>query len=902
MKKHHALISLVIFAFLVITLSGNKLQAQVDTTTTQTPDSILTRYYQNLADSLEQTSSQDTTLSGNDSISEEPEQVGLEATVKYKSFKRIHFNIKERKVYLYEDAAIEYGSIELKADYIEIDFVNNEVFAKGVPDSTGKMQGEPVFTESGQSFESEEMRYNFDSKKGLIRSVITQSGEGYLHGEKIKKLDDDRINIANGKYTTCDLKHPHYEFRYAKAQLIPGNKIVSGPAYMVIEGVPTPLFIPFGMFPDKSGQRSGLIIPAFGESTSRGFYLERGGYYWGINDYMDLTVTGDIFTNGSWAVRPTFRYAKRYSYSGNFDFSYAKNLSGDRDDPDNVISKDFSIRWTHSQDPKARPNSRFSANVNIVSSTFNDYNLTSTQAYLSNTFQSSISYQTSFNNSMFLSLNATHQQNTLDRSVSMSLPTLTFNTSQFYPFRKKNQVGSTKWYENINMKYTFNADNRISTYDTLLFQPGWEKDFKFGGKHTIPISSSIKLLKYFNLTNSINYTEKWYPYTIRKSWISDTLFSDTDTTYGYQETDTVRKFASAREFSFSSSLSTRLYGMYQFKKGPVTAIRHVVNPSVSFTLRPNFGSDYWGYYDEVQSSADGDFERYSIFDGLLYGGPPDGRSGRVGITIGNNLEMKVRSKRDTVTGTKKIVLIDNLSFSTGYDVAKDSLNWSSLSISGRTTLFKKLNVTYRSTLNPYAVDSSGYSINTFEYDVSKKLFRMENTTWNFGINFRLTPDMFKKNKGGNGHGSKPPPEEDPEILGKYTEQEINDVLDNPDSYINWNNPWSLSIQYSLNISNNPQYIGYGQYDNRTTVQTLRLTGDVSITPKWKVNFSSGWDFEANDFTYTTIDFYRDLHCWEMRFSWIPTGTRKSWSFGINVKASILKDLKYDRKKDFRDSY
>lgn len=883
-------------SFLVLFFIATFSIAQEDTTT-RTPDSLITRYYQNLADSLEQAAIQDTAKTLTDSITEKPENVGLETTVKYKSFKRIHFDLKNRKVYLYEDAVIEYGSIELKADYIEIDFVNNEVFAKGIPDSTGKMQGEPVFTESGQSFESEQMRYNFDSKKGLIRSVITQSGEGYLHGEKIKKLEDERINIANGKYTTCELKHPHFEFRYSKAQLIPDNKIVSGPAYMVIEGVPTPLFIPFGLFPDQAGQRSGIIIPAFGESANRGFFLERGGYYWGINDYMDLTLTGDIYSSGSWALRPTFRYANRYRYSGNFDFNYAKNILGDRDSPDRDVRTDFSVRWSHNQDPKARPNSRFSANVNIVSSSFNEFNLTSTQAYLSNTFQSSISYQTNFNNSMFLSLNATHQQNTIDRSVNISLPTLTFNTKQFYPFRKKKQVGQPKWYENINMKYTFNADNRISTKDTLLFKPGWEDDFKFGGRHTIPVSSSVKVLKYFNLTNSINYSEKWYPYSIRKSWNPDTLFSPTDTLIGYQETDTVRKFISAREFSFTSSLSTRLYGMYQFKKGPVTAIRHVVNPSISFSLRPDFGSDYWGYWDEVQRNPEGDIERYSIFEGLLYGGPPDGRSGSLGFSLGNNLEMKVRSKNDTITGTKKVVLIDNLAFSTSYDVAKDSLNWAPLSISGRTTLFKKVNVTYRSSWSPYAVDSAGRPIDKYEYEVSNKLFRMENATWNFGINFRLSAADFNKNKSG-----KPIPEEDPEILEKYTEQEINDVLDNPEQYINWNNPWSLSIQYSLRIGNSPNYFNFERIDNRSTVQTLSVTGDVSITPKWKVNFRTGWDFDANKFTYTTIDFYRDLHCWEMRFSWIPTGSRKSWTFGINVKASILKDLKYDRRKDFRDSY
>lgn len=856
--------------------------------------------FQNFSDSLNRAASADTLLNPADSNKSAPKKFGLEASVKYKSFRKIHFDIKDRKVFLFDDATIEYGDIELKAAYIEIDFLNNTVFAKGIPDSTGKMIGEPVFTESGQSFNSEEMSYNFDTKKGVIKHVITKDGEGYLHGKKIKKMDDERINVSQGSYTTCDLKHPHYEFRFSKAQVIPDNKIVSGPAFMVIEGVPTPLFVPFGLFPNKSGQRSGIIVPSFGESANRGFFLERGGYYFGINDYMDFTLTGDIYSSGSWAVRPTFRYANRYKYSGNFDFNYAKNILGDRDDPNTEKKTDFSVRWTHTQDPKAKPNSRFSANVNIVSSSFNQFNLTSTEAYLSNTFQSSIAYQTNFNNSLFLSINATHQQNTIDGSINISLPTLTFNTKQFYPFRKKTQVGQPKWYENISMKYSMNADNRITTNDTLIFRPGWEDDFKYGAKHTIPISSSIKVLKYFNLTNSVNYTEKWYPYTIRKNWNPDSVFTATDTVVGTLETDTVYKFSSAREFSFSSSMSTRLYGMYQFKKGPVTAIRHVVSPSISFTLRPDFGSDYWGYWNNVQVNADGDMARYSIFEKLLYPGPPDGRSGSIGLSLGNNLEMKVRSKSDTVTGLKKVVIFDALNLNTSYDIAKDSLNWSSLSISGRTTLFKKLNITYRSSWNPYAVDSSGRTVNKFEYEVSKKLFRLENTSWNFSISYRLSANDIKKGKGKN--SGAPPPSENEEILGKYTQQEINDVLDNPDNYINWNNAWNISINYTLNFSNNPRYINFEQLEERKTVQSLGFTGDISITPKWKVNFRTGWDFESKKFTYTTIDFYRDLHCWEMRFSWIPIGTRKSWTFGINVKASILKDLKYDRKKDFRDSY
>ncbi len=885
---------------LLLLLSSSVLLAQADTIS-QTPDSLLTNYYQNLNDSLNSTILQDTLVEA-DSTEKKKSGFGLEASVKYKSFEKIHYDIQNRKVFLYEDAAIEYDNIELEADYIEIDFLNNTVFAKGVPDSTGKMVGEPVFKESGQSYRSKEMSYNFDTKKGIISHVITKDGEGYLHGEKIKKMPDGRVNAWHGGYTTCDLDHPHFQFKFTRAQVIPDNKIVSGPAYMVIEGVPTPLFLPFGLFPNKAGQRSGIIIPGFGESASRGFFLERGGYYWGINDYMDFTITGDIYTSGSWALRPTFRYANRYKYSGNFDLNYAVNYLGDKDDPGVEANKDFSIRWTHSQDPKARPNSRFSANVNIVSSQFNQFNLTSTNAYLSNTFQSSISYQTNFNNSMFLSINGTHQQNTIDGSVNISLPTVTFNTKQFYPFRKQKQVGQPKWYENINMKYTMNTDNRINTQDSLLFKPGWEDDFKFGVKHAIPISSSIKILKFFNLTNSVNYSEKWYPYTTRQNWINDTLITETDTTLGYVQKDTLRRFTAAREFSYSASMSTRLYGMYQLKKGPITAVRHVMTPSVSFTLRPDFGSDYWGYWDEVQTDQEGDTKRYSIFESSLYGGPQDGRSGSIGLSLANNLEMKVRSKQDTINGTKKVVLIDNFSFSTAYDIAKDSLNWAPLSISGRTTLFKKLNITYRSSWNPYTVDSAGKTMNQYEYEVSKKLFRMENTSWNFSISYRLSANDLKKDKKKTGGGA-PPPEDNQDILEKYTEQEINDVLDNPDQYINWNNAWSLSINYSLNLGNNPDYINYERIDNKkTSAHTLGITGDISITPKWKVNFRTGYDIVDSKFTYTSIDFYRDLHCWEMHFSWIPTGSRKSWTFGINVKASILKDLKYDRKKDFRDSY
>jgi lipopolysaccharide assembly outer membrane protein LptD (OstA) len=837
----------------------------------------------------------------NDTAKKPKSTFGIEHKVVYNSFERIHFSIRNKKVYLFDNADITYGNIRLQADYVEIDFSRNEVYARGVPDSLGVLRGTPVFAEGDQKFDAEEMIYNFNTRKGIIRRVITQDGEGYIHGQRIKKLEDDRINVQSGRYTTCDLPHPHYEFRYTKAQVIPNKKIVSGPAYMVIEGVPIPLVLPFGMFPNKSGQRSGIIIPRYGEADNRGFYFERIGYYWGINDYMDFTITGDIFTSGSWAVQPSFRYRKRYKFNGDFNFNYSKNFLGDRDSPDRDVRTDFSIRWMHAQDPRARPNSRFSANVNIVSSNFNQFNVTGADAYLSNTFQSSVAYQTNFNNDVFLTLNASHQQNTIDRTVNITLPTLSLNTRQFYPFRRKEQVGQLRWYENINMKYSTTAENRIQTKDSLLFKHGWEDDFRAGVRHNVPISSSIKALKHFTLTNSVNYTERWYPYSIRKTWNPDTIFLEDHFIPPSVINDTVRSVRAARDFSFSASLSTRLYGMFQLAKGPLAAVRHVLTPSFSFTYRPDFGSEFWGYYDEVQINQQGDTRRYSYFEGLLYGAPPDGRSGNLSFSLSNNLEAKVKSRK-AEDGLQKIVLIDNFSITTGYDLAKDSLNWSPVNLNARTTLFKKLNITYSSSWDPYAVDSLGNLMNQFEWDVNRKMFRMRNSTWTFGVSYRFSSSDFKRSNGSSTSSEGMGISGDPDMMDQFAEPESGEIFDSRNAYINWDNPWSLSISYNLRFSNNPRYRYFEREDNRTKVNTIGLSGDISITPRWKIMFRTGYDFEAKQFSFTSLDFYRDLHCWEMRLNWTPLGFRKSWSFGINVKASILKDLKYDRRKDFRDAF
>lgn len=812
----------------------------------------------------------------------------LSSLVEYTSFDSIRFNIQEQKVYMFGKAEINYENINLKSDYIEIDFTINELFAKGLPDSTGKIVGTPIFEEGGKSFNAEEMSYNFDTKKGLIKHVITQEGEGFIHGDIIKKMSDDVIFIQGGKYTTCNLDHPHFEFRFNKSKVIPDDKIITGPAYLVIEDVPTPLIIPFGLFPNKKGQTSGILVPTWGNSANRGYFFENGGYYFAINDYIDLELRGDIYTRGSWAVKTGTRYKKRYKYSGGINLNYAKNIIGEEDSPDYSKSTDFSFRWAHKQDEKARPNSRFNSNVNIVSSNYNKYNPSNTNSYLSNTFQSSVSYSTNWKSKYFLTANLNHNQNTLNKTVSLILPELSFSVNRFYPLRKKERVGKEKWYEKISVDYRMNLKNQIETYDSLLFEKGvWDK-FRNGMKHNINLSAPLKILKYFNMTNSISYTDRWYIQSYEKRWTNDTLISDNDTTVGYVKTDTIHGFHTARDFSISSNISTRVYGIVQFKKGPIRAIRHVLSPRIGFSYHPDFGTPGWGYY-QYYVDGNSNIQKYSRFQGSIFGSPPDGRSGKITFGISNNLEMKVRSRKDTVTGMKKIVLIEDFSINSSYDLAKDSLNLAPISMSGRTTLFEKLTIQYSSQWDPYVIDENGRNLNKFEWTENRRLLRFKNATWNFSINYRISSrDLYK----GGDKAQKTEQE--------LTEDQLEELNAIPEDYVDFNNPWSLNLAYSLRYA--IQYDPTTDKNKRTTVQTLSFSGDVNITPKWKFAFRSGYDFENNKFSYTSIDIYRDLHCWEMRFGWIPSGNRKSWNFTINVKSSILQDLKLSRKKDFRDIY
>lgn len=816
----------------------------------------------------------------------------LKSRVDFSSVDSLHFDMRDQKVFMYQEAKINYEDINLQANFVEMDFNKTEVYASGLPDSTGKEKGQPIFKQGESEFRSRTMRYNYETKKGLIKNVMTQDGEGTILGDVVKKMPNNETNIRSGSYTTCpSCENRDFEFRYFKSKVIPDKRIVTGPAYLVIEDVPTPLFLPFGFFPIRKGQHSGIILPTYGESNNRGFYLENGGYYWAINEHIDFKIMGDIYTRGSWAIKPSTRYKKRYKYSGSFDLTYAINVTGEKGTPDYQRDRDYQVRWRHQQDPKARPNSTFTANVNVRSRKSNFYNPTTAQDYLSNTFQSSIAYQTSFAGKYHLTLNANHSQNTQTKLMTLTLPELSFNVNRFYPLRKKNRSGKMRWWEDISVTYSSNFKNTVTIEDTLLFQPEtWDK-MQNGIKHSLPVSSSIKLLKYFTWTNSVSVNDRMYFRTIEKNWVDDTLI-----------TDTINGFKNAIDGSFSSSVTTKLYGMYQFgKNSPLQAIRHVLTPKVSFTYTPDFGAPSWGYYKSYYNPETEQEIEYSIFEGGIYGGPPKEKSGRVNFSLNNNLEIKVRSRKDTVTGTKKIKLIDNFSVQTSYDLAKDSLNWSKLKLSGRTTIFQGFDIRYSSSFDPYIKDSSGtYNLNKFEWDVNRRLLRLDQTSWDFSANLRLNPDFFKKKDSRSGEPSR---QEELRELAEDNElsDELESIYNNYDDYIDWDIKWNLNLTYNFRYTTNIKYINQvNKEKEETLVQTLGVSGDFNITPKWKVGFRTGWDFEAADLSYTSINIYRDLHCFEMRFNWIPIGGRQSWNFALNVKASMLQDLKLQRKKDFRD--
>jgi len=806
----------------------------------------------------------------------------LESKIERKANDSVIVNYAKQKAYLYGNAVVKYENITLKAAYIEIDFTENTVYAVGKPDSNGVIQGTPVFKEGKDEYETRELKYNFNTRKGLVYNVTKQEGDAYVFLKEGKKMPDNVTFVQTGHFTTCSLPHPHYRIRYGKGKIIPDDKIVTGPIYMEIEDIPIPLVLPFGFFPNKKGRANGILIPSYGYYENRGYYLSNGGYYMGLGEHMDLAIRGDIYSKGSWALRTLTNYNYRYRSRGSVSLEFAKNKMGETDTKNYTEDQSFFIRWRHTQDPKANPNSNFSANVNFGSTQHNKLNSINTNDYLRNTFSSSIAYSTKIKQSN-LSININHNQNTQTHLMNIDLPIISFNTPRINPFQRKVQVGSRKWYEKISFTYSMNAKNQLSTPDTLFFKSQFS-DFRNGISQRIPISVTVPV-GHLNWTNSATINEYWYFNTINKYYDPDLITGGNDT--GGVVTEEVPGFRAGHDFSYSSNFSTRIYGMFTPLFGPVKAIRHVMTPTVGFTYHPDMDK-LFNYYQEYTDKK-GDTIRYSVFDNGIYGGPGYGKAGAVTLNIGNTLEAKVRSKKDTVTGMKKIKIIEGFNISTAYNLAAEEFQLAPLSVSARTTVFKKIHIQFNGIWDFYAVDTTGKRINKFNWEVNNRIFRKNNTVWNFSFDYSISANELK-NKGKKSEYKS----------DKGTPEELQQLNMYPDRYVDFNNQWSLNIGYSLRYTDAFRVENKKVTYDKTYVQTLNLRGDVNITEKWKVGFTTGYDFRAKDLSFTSFDIYRDLHCWELMFNWIPIGPRRSYNLTIRVKSPLLQDLKINKKRDWRD--
>nr|MDQ3047822.1 LPS-assembly protein LptD [Bacteroidota bacterium] len=631
----------------------------------------------------------------------------LENKVEYRADDSTVADMANQKAYLYNNAQVVYEDMKLNAGYIEIDFLRKTMVARGITDSSGKVTQRPVFEQGIDKFTAGEITYNFETKKGKIKDVITKQGDGFIHGRDIKRDTNNTYFVGHGKYTTCDLEHPHYYIGAKKIKVIPDDKIVTGPAVLYIADIPTPLALPFGYFPNKKGRASGILIPSYGESNNLGFFLKDGGFYFGGNEYVDLALTGDIYSNGSFGFGANTNYKKRYRYNGNLNVDYSRIIEGDPELPTSTTLNNFFIRWGHVQDPKSKPSSRFSANVNAGSSTFNKYNGNVTGDYLANTFQSNIAYSKMFTGTPFnFSANARHSQNTITRKLDISLPELALTMNRIYPFKSNTRIG-TKWYDKIGISATANARNDINTYDSLLFREETISQMRNGLRFTLPISTSLNVLKYFTLTPTISPSSTIYFQSIRKRY---------DPNVNAIFTDTLRGAYMANDISASAGLSTRLYGDYYFKTKRLKQIRHVATPILSASYRPDFSESQYGYYQTVQSDVAGNTQQYSIFQNGIYGSPAAGRSGVVGFTLNNTLEAKTKIQSDSGVVYKKIALFDNFGGSVSYNVAASNYNLSNINLNARTKLFKKFDVTTNFLLDPYQIDSSGTRIERYEWN------------------------------------------------------------------------------------------------------------------------------------------------------------------------------------------
>ncbi len=804
-------------------------------------------------------------------------------------------NAKNKTVTLYNKAHVVYTDIDLKAGIIIIDYKKNTLFAKGIKDSLGYQQ-RPVFKQGNQETEQDSMLYNFKTKRALIYNLKTIQGAIISYGDKTKRVNDSTVYIRKMRFTTSQKDRPDYYIATNKAKLVPGKKIIVGLSQLYIADVPLPIGLPFAYFPMTETSTSGVLIPSYGENNNQGFFLQNGGYYFAINDYVDLAITGDVYTNGSWGLRTDSYYKKRYKFSGNFSLRYENIINSIKGFDDYNKATNFNIRWSHAQDTKSSPNSRFSASVNLGSSKYyrESLNEVNTSQFQTNTLSSSVSYYKKFVDTPFnMNATMTHSQNTNTQVINMTLPSLTLNMDRIYPFAGKGGVKKNP-IQKMGFSYTMQGEYRISTTDSLFFKPEMFRTAQSGISHKTGTNTNIKLFKYFTLSPSVSYKEVWYFDYLNKTY--DPNLINSDDSLGGAVSDTIKGFKSYREYNSSVNLSTNVYGTFNFKKGRLKSIRHTFRPSISYGYRPDFAKKY---NKQVQASADPtDIEIYSPFDTGIYGKPGAGVSNSIGISLNNVLEAKVAPKDpDSDEEDKKITLLNNLNISASYNFTADSLRWSTVGMNAGTRLFKdKLSLNLNATFDPYQVNSDGVRINKFV----PNFLRLTNAslTANFSISSRDFEDKEAGKTANNNNTNSKSQVETPDIIGaqtnptnQFAQTSVGNKNNTKETKLYQANvPWTLNVAYSANYTNN------GITKGEIGIHTLMFNGNFELSPKWKIGFNSGYDIIKGAISFTRLNFSRDLDSWQFNFNWTPFGIRKYYSFFIGVKASVFKDLKWDKRK------
>lgn len=785
---------------------------------------------------------------------------GLEFPVIYSANDSLVLDLALETITLHDSVVILYDKIDLRADFVAMSFAKKRLKATGIPDSQGRLQGKPIFSENGKGFDATEMEYNFETRRGLIKEAITNDGDTYLHGQVAKKEANNILYIKNARFTTCsDKEHPHFDIATNKAKVIPDDKVVTGPAVLRISEVPTPLALPFGFFPSMEYRSSGILLPEYGEQGAYGFFLRNFGYYFGLNDYMDLSLTGDVFTSLSFGARAELRYIQKYKHNGRLALKFSQFQTGDPEIlSDFQQSRDFSVNWSHNQDLKAHPTFNFKADVNVQTSGFNRLNAGSVNAITQNQFNSNISITKSFRNSpVNIAASIRHFQNTSTGAVSFSLPEMVLNVSRITPFKRKVAIGKPRWYEQIGLTYRLQSANQLNTIDSLLFfQPIQELNrVNSGMRHEINVNTNLTLAKYIFITPSVRYDERWHLWSLNR-YINNS---------GQAVSDTVRGFHSNRQMDVSVNISTNVFSTLWLKIGRLKGIRHTMSPALAFSYRPDLSEIKTGYF-----GPGGQLSSYSPGQIGLYGASPAGQSGLIALGINNRIEAKMGpSKSDSTSKDARTPIIEQLRLGMNYDLARDSLNLSNLTVSARTTLFKMINLNLNAAFDPYqfhVVNGQAQRINRFMVEQGA-LFRTTQVALAAGFTFR---------------GQR---------KAKPQSQEEEQVLSTPNFYnyfIDFNIPYSLQVNYNISY-NKP-------YDRSTVTHTIGVSGDINLTPRWKIAMNLNYDIENGQISTSSIDIFRDMHCWEMRISVIPFGFRQSYNFTINVKSPLLQALKLNRQR------